>query len=134
MSRVPDAAREARVMARVVLAAWDLHGAADEAALLLSELVSNAVRHALGRVVRVAIDRPADDRVYLAVTDRAPGLLPRMRTPTDDDVCGRGLHLIEAFAVRWGYDLLGSGTDCGAKRVWAELEVSGDGQQTPVGR
>ena len=135
MSRVPEAVREARVLARVALAAWNLDGdAADDAALLLSELVTNAVRHARGRSLRVVINRPADNLIYLAVTDRAPGQPPRMRTPATDEVTGRGLHLIEEYAVRWDYDLLGSATAPRAKRVWAEMEVPRDDTQPTVGR
>ncbi|MFC8350965.1 ATP-binding protein [Streptomyces sp. NPDC057280] len=124
MTRVPEAAREARVLARVALATWGLDDVADEAALLLSELVSNAVRHAAGHAVRVVVDRPTDERVILAVIDQAPGRLPQMRTPGSDDASGRGLRLVDALATQWGYDLMGSGTQPRAKRVWVVLDAT----------
>ncbi|MFJ1551221.1 ATP-binding protein [Streptomyces sp. NPDC088246] len=122
---------DARRLARVALCAWGLDDAAETAALLLSELVTNAVRHTHGPAVRIIVDRPADDRVYVAVIDRAPQRLPEMRTPAPDDVNGCGLVLVlvlvlvDELADRWGYDLMGSGTRPWGKRVWAEMQVSG---------
>ncbi|MFC9624599.1 ATP-binding protein [Streptomyces sp. NPDC056930] len=124
-TRAPETAEEARRLARVALCAWGLDDAAETAALLLSELVTNAVRHAHGPAVRIIVDRPADDRVYVAVIDRAPQRLPEMRTPAPDDVNGRGLVLVDELADRWGYDLMGSGARAWGKRVWAEMKVSG---------
>ena len=124
MDRVPEAAREARVMVRVVLSTWGLDAAADEAALLLSELVTNAVRHAQGPTVRVVVDRPADNRVCLAVIDRAPRRTPEIRTPHPDDASGRGLQLIDEITDRWGWNSMGSSVRPWGKRVWAELKVS----------
>ncbi|WP_432040997.1 ATP-binding protein [Streptomyces chartreusis] len=121
--RVPETAREARQLARVALAVWGLNDNVEPAALVMSELVANAVRHAHGPKVRLAVHRPAVDRVYLAVTDRAPLRLPELRTPDDDDAHGRGLLLIDDLADRWGYDLLGPVRARSAKRVWAELKV-----------
>lgn len=119
MPRVPEAAAEARVLARVALGIWGLDRAADEAALLLTELVSNAVRHARGPDIEIAVDRPTPDRVQLAVADRAPDRLPELLAAGPDDVRGRGLRLIDNMADRWGYDRVGS-----SKRVWADLDVN----------
>jgi hypothetical protein len=122
MVRAPAAAQEAAVMVRVVMAAWGLDHAADDAARLLAELVANAVRHTQGPGVRVTVDRPAVDRVYLAVADREPHRLPEMRTPHTAEATPRGLRLVDDVSDRWGYDLLG-GTRPWGKRVWAELAV-----------
>ncbi|MCG0068448.1 ATP-binding protein [Streptomyces tricolor] len=122
--REAQTAEDARRLARVALAAWGLEAEAETAALVLSELVANAVRHAWGPSVRVLVERPAPDRIRLAVVDRAPRRLPELRTPGPDDTSGRGLLLVEEFADRWGYDLLGSGTSPWGKRTWAELKVS----------
>lgn len=122
--RVPETAKEARQLAKVALAVWGMDS--DVAALVMSELVANAVRHAHGPKVRLVVNRPAVDRVRLAVTDRAPLRLPQLRTPDTDTDNGRGLLLIEDLADRWGYDLLGPVHARYAKRVWAELKVSPD--------
>ncbi len=62
MTRTPETAEKARRLARVALCAWNMDDAGDSAALLLTELFANAVRHARGECVRVIIDRPDDDR------------------------------------------------------------------------
>ncbi|MGW1887780.1 ATP-binding protein [Streptomyces sp. NPDC001970] len=123
--RTPETAAKARRLARAALYAWGLDDAAETAALLLSELVANAVRHAHGPSVRIVVDRPADDRVYVAVVDRAPRRFPEMRALDPDTVHGRGLILIEELADRWGYDLMGSRQRPWGKRVWAEVKVGG---------
>jgi anti-sigma regulatory factor (Ser/Thr protein kinase) len=87
------------------------------AVLLVSELVTNAVRHAGSTLtVAVAIGRAA---VRVEVRDRSPRL-PALRESTGgDDEWGRGLVLVDALASRWGAERLPSG-----KRVWFELDVS----------
>ncbi|MFF0170185.1 ATP-binding protein [Streptomyces prasinus] len=124
MTRTPETAEKARRLARVALCAWNLQDAEDSAALLVSELFANAVRHARGESVRVIIDRPEVDRVYVAVVDRAPRQLPVLREARPDDINGRGLALVEEMADRWGYDLMGSGRVPWGKRVWAEMKVT----------
>ncbi|GHE14146.1 ATP-binding protein [Streptomyces alanosinicus] len=121
--RVPQSGEEARRLVRVALAAWGLGRTdVDAAELVVAELVANAVRHAVGRAVRIIVDRPDTDRVYVAVVDRAPRRLPALRAPGLDETSGRGLFLIDAHALRWGYDILG-GTRPWGKRVWALLET-----------
>ncbi|MEW2397946.1 ATP-binding protein [Streptomyces sp. NPDC046862] len=77
----PETAEEARRLARVALAMWGLDNEAETAALVMSELVANAVRHAHGPRIRLTVNRPALDRVYLAVTDRSPDRHPALLTP-----------------------------------------------------
>ncbi|MFI6494334.1 ATP-binding protein [Streptomyces sp. NPDC050564] len=123
-NRVLEAAEEARRLTRVALAAWGLDDDAETAALIMSELVANAARHARGPKIRVTVNRPADNRIYLAVVDRAPHQLPQMRATDHDAVQGRGLFLVDAVADRWGYDFMGAGSQPWGKRVWAELTVT----------
>ncbi|MFF3958807.1 ATP-binding protein [Streptomyces sp. NPDC001890] len=124
MTRTPETAEKARRLARVAMCAWNMEDAGDSAALLLAELFANAVRHARGECVRVIIDRPEEDRVYVAVVDREPRQVPEPREAGPDDVDGRGLALVEEVADRWGYDLMGSGRVPWGKRVWAEMKVT----------
>jgi anti-sigma regulatory factor (Ser/Thr protein kinase) len=79
-------------------------------ALILTELVSNAVRHAGGCA---AVDLQSDGQTILTVTDRSP-VHPRLQGSFDDG--GRGLLIVDALCRRWGTDSRGTG-----KRVWAEL-------------
>ncbi|MFE1459483.1 ATP-binding protein [Streptomyces nigra] len=123
--RAPETAKEARLLARVTMAVWGLEDDAETAALVMSEFVANAVRHAHGPLIVLTVSLPAFDRVYLAVTDRSPDRRPQTRTPDEDAANGRGLLLVDNLADCWGYDLLRSHRigELSAKRVWAELKL-----------
>ena len=87
----------------------------DDARLLVSELVTNSVRHAgvRDRVGLEVVSRP--DHVRVEVIDYGTGFEPRPRTPDQEVDSGWGLHLVERIADRWGVD----GTR--GKRVWFEI-------------
>lgn len=116
--RTPESARDARRLVRDTLKDWGLAHLADQAELVVTELVSNAVRHAKGEGLRVTVDRLPTGRVHLAVLDRDPAR-PQIRPPTPDGVSGRGLLLVDAMSFAWGVDMLPGG-----KRVWAVLEAA----------
>lgn len=122
---VPESVEEARRLVRQAMSAWGLGEHSETAALLISELVTNAITHTPSRSVRVVVARPAPSLVRLAVVDRAPHRVPELRPADTGAESGRGLRLIDAFAYRWGYDLLGSHPMRGpwGKRCWAELRV-----------
>lgn len=86
---------------------------ADDAALVTSELATNAVRHAGSDFVVVVA--PAEDGVRISVRDDAP-VRPVPREPGPFDTSGRGLHLVSSVAQRWGSESLTNG-----KLVWAHL-------------
>jgi anti-sigma regulatory factor (Ser/Thr protein kinase) len=108
----PAAARRLVVGA---LRRWGVVPVADDAALVASELATNAVLHARGPfTVEV---RRCDDRVRVTVTDRSAGLaVPRTLGP--GATSGRGLHMVAAVATAWG-----TGAAADGKTVWAELPV-----------
>lgn len=110
-----ESARRARLLVGAACAAWHLPHVADAAALVVSELLANAVRYSGGRVVRVIVSRPQRGVVRVAVTDTCRAL-PVPRAAEDGDEGGRGLTLVEAVSLRWGVDPLPRG-----KRVWAEV-------------
>lgn len=85
--------------------------------LLVSEAVSNAVRHSSGPPdAPIALHADVDDaRVRVAVTDAGDGFTPRPRDPERVGE-GYGLFLIEKAASRWGVE------SDGATTVWFELE------------
>jgi serine/threonine-protein kinase RsbW len=125
LARVEESVAVARLATGTSLECWRIGGETREAAVtIVSELCTNAVRHGTGTGVRVIIERPADDRVYLGVVDRAAYLLPALRAPSGWDDGGRGLLLVDALADRWGYDRLGPRRRYWGKRVWAELLVT----------
>ncbi|MGW4285762.1 ATP-binding protein [Streptomyces sp. NPDC004673] len=117
LPRQPESAGRARRLVRIALTTWCLNNLADDAALVVSELVANAVRHAGRESIRVVVERVAPRAVRVAVADFSR-TLPEPRTPTTDDENGRGLPLIAALAANWGTDERRWG-----KVVWAELEV-----------
>src|SRR5215211_8319555 len=83
--------------------------------LLVTELVSNSVKHASAESVslRVLVGRQA---VLVEVVDHGPGFEHRPRRRTDARDSGWGLFLVERLANRWGVGREGRGT-----RVWFEL-------------
>jgi anti-sigma regulatory factor (Ser/Thr protein kinase) len=81
--------------------------------LVLSELVTNAVIHA-GSMVSVSV-RPANAGVHLRVYDTSL-VEPWLRSPEPMQPGGRGMHVVDALANRWGVEATTKG-----KTVWAEL-------------
>jgi anti-sigma regulatory factor (Ser/Thr protein kinase) len=125
---VPKAAAAARRFVRDTLHAWvvtraaDGHGVVDDAVLLTSELVTNAVVHA-GTPVQVTC-RLADGAVEVVVSDGQPGrLVPEApeceRVPTER-TGGRGLLLPAALASAWGVAY-----GRASKAVWFRLTLDG---------
>jgi serine phosphatase RsbU (regulator of sigma subunit)/anti-sigma regulatory factor (Ser/Thr protein kinase) len=104
----------ARKLARKALARWDLGEHSDAMELLVSEVVTNAVRYA-ERPVTLRLLRT--DVLRCEVGDDAPQL-PRQRRARDTDEGGRGLFLVNRLAKRWGATRLSTG-----KVVWFELSV-----------
>lgn len=98
----------------------------DDAILVLSELLSNAYRHAQpldgGQLVRVRWSRGSDGTVTIAVTDGGGPTRPLPCSPSVTARGGRGLTIITALAREWGVD-----DDPGAVTVWAVLAPGGPG-------
>ena len=91
-------------------------GVFENARLLLSELVANAVEHVAqeGELeVRVAL---GDGVLRVEVLDPGPGFVPPPRAPDSDR--GWGLHFTDRLASRWAAD------HAGRARVWFELPLS----------
>ncbi|MGX4690044.1 ATP-binding protein [Streptomyces sp. JNUCC 63] len=116
----PGAVRTARAAVRGQLRSWDLESLGDTAALLVSELVTNSLRHATGPI-GVRLLRPVGlPRVLLVeVSDPLPDP-PHERPARPDDESGRGLQLVASASRRWG-----TRPDEGGKTVWFELAVPG---------
>ncbi|MFI6084859.1 ATP-binding protein [Streptomyces sp. NPDC051217] len=118
--RLPRHPRSVGRAREALLGRMSLPGELGEtAALLLSELVTNALRHGSppGREIVVTVSR-CDGLLRLEVED-AGDALPRSRTPGPIDECGRGLALIAALADDWGV----AGRQGPGKRVWVTLKA-----------
>lgn len=117
----PGAVPHARRHTRHMLAAWQLSHLADDAELLVSELMTNAIQATPGMppAAPVALYLAADhDRLTLLVWDACPE--PPVHRPHDDDaVNGRGLEIIEAVSDRCGSCV----PDQGGKVVWAWFDL-----------
>ncbi|MBP2707451.1 ATP-binding protein [Microbispora sp. RL4-1S] len=114
--RLPTGSRapaRARRLTRARLAAWGMEDRCDVAELLVSELVTNAVRHGRGPVQLTL--SAVDDLLRCEVAD-ADTALPQKADASDDDENGRGLQLLDQLACCWG----GSPVP-GGKVVWFEL-------------
>jgi PAS domain S-box-containing protein len=119
---VPTAAADARSKVAEVLTMWQMEEVIDTATLLVSELVTNAVRHARSDVkVTVALE---GDRLRTGIWDENVEPIPSPAVPTPgqtiEDLAegGRGLLLVQAMADNWG-----SETTADGKCVWFELQT-----------
>ncbi|MEU6171041.1 SpoIIE family protein phosphatase [Streptantibioticus parmotrematis] len=112
----PSAVRRARHHVRMTLAGWELSALSDVTVLLVSELVTNSLRHAHGPI-GVRMVRGAS--LLVEVSDPLPDP-PRARTASDDDEGGRGMHLVARASRRWGTRQGPLG-----KTVWFELALPG---------
>jgi PAS domain S-box-containing protein len=90
---------EGRAFLHKALMSWDCDGSADEALLLLSEILTNAVLHADGPIA-LHVHRTATD-LTVEVGDRSPQL-PQPRLAAEDAESGRGLLLVRTLAGDWG--------------------------------
>src|SRR5919107_1824970 len=111
-----QAPRWARAFVRRVCTSWELEGVVDEATLMASELVTNAVVHAEG-AAQLVVQRCAD-QLTIAVRDGAD-VPPMQRAAKPWDENGRGLQLVDALSCADGsYPRFGGG-----KVVWCSLQL-----------
>ncbi|MFD6417120.1 ATP-binding protein [Streptomyces sp. NPDC060194] len=116
-----SAVRSVRGLVRGTLGAWEMDDCADVTVLLVSELVTNSVRHASGPI-GVRLIRPARrlDGLRVEVSDPHPEP-PRERAARPDDEGGRGLQLLACSVREWGTRRGEAG-----KTVWFELAPAGE--------
>jgi hypothetical protein len=105
---------DARRFVTDTLVAWSRTDLVDDAAVIITELATNAILHARTGFT-VTISCRADGAIRVAVRD-ASLQPPRLRRPAPFEGSGRGLGLVAAIAAGWGTDVLRDG-----KVVWAQL-------------
>jgi anti-anti-sigma factor len=112
----PTAARAGRDFVRLVCGRWGLGGLAEPAALVASELITNAVAHA-GTVLELRMELRRS-QLQVAVADQDPDL-GGVLAAKDGDERGLGLLVVERVATAWGVRREGSG----GKVVWCLLAL-----------
>ncbi|HET9380038.1 MAG TPA: ATP-binding protein [Streptomyces sp.] len=120
-----EAVREARNFTRTTLGQWDADARFDDVCLVVSELVTNALRHALPHhTARAPEEHPAvrlhllhwTERLVCAVRDPSTDS-PVARATGDSSESGRGLFLVDSISDGWGWHPMAGPFD--GKVVWA---------------
>ncbi|MFJ8724636.1 ATP-binding protein [Streptomyces sp. NPDC093269] len=114
LPRDRSAVRHARRLAAHQLTQWGLEGLADATRLIVSELVTNAVRHGTGPIEL----RLVRHRVLTCEVSDTAAFIPRPHRARTTDENGRGLFLVTNLSRRWG-----ARSTSGGKVVWAEQEL-----------
>jgi anti-sigma regulatory factor (Ser/Thr protein kinase) len=109
-------ARHARRFVSDALHEWGRTELLDVAALVVSELAGNAIRHTRSEFTVALVRDGAVIRILVGDNDSNP---PQPRVSALDEPNGRGLLLVRAVSSRWGHEVLPGG-----KLVWAELPVA----------
>jgi hypothetical protein len=110
----PAALTQARQLVRAACAGWELAQQSDEAELIVTELVSNVIRH-VGEPMELTLTR-RERLLRIAVRDSSSAKPVRVLPEPDAGHGGRGLLLLDAIAAGWGSVELAHG-----KVVWATL-------------
>jgi anti-sigma regulatory factor (Ser/Thr protein kinase) len=118
----PASATRARALARERLESSCTDEVLDTVALLVTELVTNAILHARTPLRLTLEFRPAHVRICVHDGSTEP---PTLRHYGSDAVTGRGLALVEQLSSSWGVDAMATG-----KVVWCEVPTELDRRST----
>ncbi|MFD4913871.1 SpoIIE family protein phosphatase [Streptomyces virginiae] len=119
----PSAVSRVRNAGAAQLAAWGLGEISFTTELILSELITNAIRYG-SAPVRVRLLR---DRALVCEVSDGSSTSPHLRYAATTDEGGRGLFLVAQYAARWGTRY----TDRG-KVIWAEVPLTGGSDPQPA--
>ncbi len=119
LASLPDAPRYGRLLVQRHLRAWGIAHMIDEAQLVMSELLTNAVKASAGlTTIQIRLAVIAGTSLVIEVRDRNPEP-PMLKDAASDNEGGRGLMIVDALCERWGYYHPAHGS----KAVWAELLI-----------
>jgi anti-sigma regulatory factor (Ser/Thr protein kinase) len=130
LSRHRSSVRDAREFVRYTLGSWRVETLEPDVSIVVSELVTNALRHGLGLSIDEDPFATSDDtlrcpvsvtlcrvgRAVLCAVHDPSAEVPRPADPDLMSGSGRGLQLVEALSSRWGWTQL---SRSGGKAVWA---------------
>jgi serine/threonine-protein kinase RsbW len=118
---IPEAASQARAVVTDELGRAVSGKVVEDATLLVSELVTNAVRHApqAGSPQVELRMKVEPERVRVVVSDPGGGFHAAPRLPTASESSGWGLYLVDRIADRWGV------ITKDRNEVWFEIDVDG---------
>jgi anti-sigma regulatory factor (Ser/Thr protein kinase) len=130
LAPVPESTKTARDFTTATLRGWHLNALIQDAVMVASELVTNAIRHG----TPLAVDNEEQPRVELTWWCQASGLIcvvtdrstqPPVLAPASLHAeSGRGLQIVHALADTWGWTTLSTRE----KAVWATLGLPGTGR------
>ena len=109
----------ARQLVGELLRVWQSPHDRDDAALLVTELVSNVVDHVGGEADLTVEVSLAEAWLRIAVVDGS-AIRPVVRELSMGHPRGRGLQMVQSIADRWGVE-----DHDGGKRIWLELRPAG---------
>ena len=115
---IPPSVTVARHLVLELLRSWNAPQDREDAALLVTELVSNVVDHVRGEANLTLELEFSDEWLRIAVIDGS-SIRPVVQELSQDRPRGRGMRMVESIADRWGAD-----EHLGGKRVWFELRPS----------
>lgn len=128
---LPAACHLARTFTALILGGWGLSAVSDTSELIVSEFAANVIRaaspdgnrccHSAGRLPFMSLRLMTDlARLRIEVWDDLPASFgaPAVRRAAPGEESGRGLELVEALSLNWGWEHIPGHA---AKRVWALL-------------
>lgn len=124
LTAVPESVRWAREFARTTLGGWSLAAMYDDVRLVVSELVTNAIRHGHGLSTEtvgppIRLSLLCDEKLLTCAVTDLSDRIPVRKEADFVSQTGRGLHLVEAFSDSWSWaPMRGPG-----KVVWARFLV-----------
>ncbi len=121
----PNEVERARNLVAESMRRWGVPDDGGVAALLVSELVTNALRYGAQPMRMVA--RRSEHGLRVEVHDGRGGEPPRLRRAQPESANGRGMMLVDALAARWGWSEF-----AGDKQVWFELDLVPPRDESPT--
>ncbi|KAB2339210.1 ATP-binding protein [Actinomadura rudentiformis] len=124
----PSVVSGLRDLTEAHLHSWGLSEHVDIATLVVSELVTNAVKASFGSLIGFQVVH-LPDALVIEVWDPSESP-PKKQCPRPTDTRGRGLSIVEAVAQAWG--VREDPPETGGKTVWAALALGCQGNPSPL--